>query len=191
MGIEMKSTHTGSLTHGKVVHALGRRVRIIAPVLLKDQERACVLEILLQKRDGIEKVRTVPDIAAVVIHFDPEKLPQAALFSLLDALLANLGKRKPAVISNNSVQAMPVEGGESPLEQKYNLAIDGMSCLSCALLIEMVLKREPRISSATVLYVTETALVTGSISKEVLCKLIDSLGYKAHSLDSLAYGRVR
>ena len=53
----MKSSHTGSLTHGKVVHALSRRVRIISPVLLKDPERACVLEIMLQKRDGIEKVQ--------------------------------------------------------------------------------------------------------------------------------------
>jgi P-type Cu+ transporter len=60
MDTEMKPSHTGtgSLSHGKVVHALNRRVRIISPVLLKDPERACVLEILLQKRDGIEKVRT-------------------------------------------------------------------------------------------------------------------------------------
>ena len=57
----MKSSHTGSLTHGKVVHALSRRVRIISPILLKYPRRACVLEILLQKWDGIEKVSNVPD----------------------------------------------------------------------------------------------------------------------------------
>jgi len=88
----MKSSHIGSLTHGKVVHALNRRVRIIAPILLKDPERACVLEILLQKRDGIEKVRTVPEIACIVIYFDPDKLPKAKLLTLLDVLLANLAK---------------------------------------------------------------------------------------------------
>jgi P-type Cu+ transporter len=95
MDTEMKSSHTGSLAHGKVVHALNRRVRIISPVFHKDPERACVLEILLQKRDGIEKVRSVPDIASIVIYFDPKKLPKAKLFTLLDALLGNLGKRKP------------------------------------------------------------------------------------------------
>ena len=93
MNTEMKSSQIGNLTHGTVVHALNRRVRIISPILLKDPERACVLEIMLQKRDGIEKVRTVPDIASVVIHFDPKKLPKAKLFNLLDALLVNLGKK--------------------------------------------------------------------------------------------------
>ena len=32
----MKSSDTVSLNHGKVVHALNRRISIIAPVLLKD-----------------------------------------------------------------------------------------------------------------------------------------------------------
>lgn len=178
----MKPSHTGSLTHGKVVHALNRRVRIISPVLLKDQERACVLEILLQKRDGIEKVTTVPDIASVVIHFDPKKLPQAQLFTLLDALLANLGKKKPATAVNKP----PADGDVVLAEQEFNLTVDGMSCVSCALLIEMLLKRDPRISSANVLYATETASVTGRVSKETLCTLINNMGYKAHSLDSLA-----
>ena len=102
----MTSSHTGSLTHGKVVHALNRRVRIISPILLKDPERACVLEIMLQKRDGIEKVTTVPDIASLVIYFDPNKLPKVKLFTLLDALLENLGKKKPTVPSNSSQLAL-------------------------------------------------------------------------------------
>ena len=67
----MKSSHTGSLTHGQVVHELNRRIRINSPVFLKDPERACVLEIMLQKRDGIEKVRTVPDIASIVTTLIP------------------------------------------------------------------------------------------------------------------------
>ena len=186
----MKSSHTGSLTHGKVVHALNRRVRIISPVLLKDPERACVLEILLQKRDGIEKVRTVPDIASIVIHFDPNKLPKAKLFTLLDALLANLGKRKPAATLSNSSQLVPTDGDLSLAEQEFNLTVDGMTCVSCALLIEMLLKRDPRISSANVNYASETASVTGRVNKETLCTLIDNMGYKAQSLDSLAQRQI-
>jgi Cu+-exporting ATPase len=185
----MNSSHVGSLTYGKVVHALNRRVRIISPVLLKDPERGCVLEILLLKRDGIEKVRTVPDIASVVIHFDPKKLPKAKLFPILDALLVNLGKRKPATISNSS-QLLPTDSNLSLAEHEFNLTVDGMTCVSCALLIEMLLKRDPRISSANVNYASETASVTGRVSKETLCKLIDNMGYKAQSLDSLAQRQI-
>ena len=190
MDTEMKSSHTGSLTHGKVVHALNQRVRIISPVLLKDPERACVLEILLQKRDGIEKVRTVPDIASIVINFDPNKLPKAKLFTLLDALLANLGKRKPTATLNNSSQVVATDNDVSLAEQEFNLTVDGMTCVSCALLIEMLLKRDPRISSANVNYASETASVTGRVSKETLRILIDNMGYKAQSLDSLAQRQI-
>jgi Cu+-exporting ATPase len=183
----MKSSHTNSLTHGKVVHALNRRVRIVSPILLKDLERACVLEILLQKRDGIEKVRTVPDIASIVIYFDPNKLSKAKLFSLVDALLANLGKRKPTA---TLTQLESISIDDSLPEQEFNLAIDGMSCVSCALLIEMLLKRDLRISSANVNYATETATVMGRINVEGLCMLISNIGYKAQALDSLAQRQI-
>ena len=182
----MKSSDTVSLIHGKVVHALNRRIRIVSPVLLKDPERACVLEIMLQKRDGIEKVRSVPDIASLVIYFDPDTLPKASLLTLLDALLANLGKRKSATTGSNNQPLIPVQDDNSLTEQEFNLTIDGMTCVSCALLIEMLLKRDPRISKANVNYASETASVTGRISKETLWRLIDNIGYKAHSLDNLA-----
>ena len=65
-----------------------------------------------------------------------------------------------------------------------------MSCVSCALLIEMLLKRDPRISSANVNFASETASVTGRVNKETLCTLIDNMGYKAHSLDSLAQRQI-
>ena len=186
----MKLSHTGSLTHGKVVHQLNRRVRFTSPILLKDPERACVLEIMLQKRDGIEKVSTVPDIASLVIYFDPKKLPKATLFSLLDALLANLGKKKPVANLSHSSQWVPTDADSSLAEQEFNLTVDGMTCVSCALLIEMLLKRDPRITSANVNYASETATVIGRISKETLCTVIDNMGYKANSLDSLSQRQI-
>ena len=186
----MKSPDIGSLTHGKVVYNLNRRVRIISPVFLKDPERASVLEIMLKKRDSIEKVRTVPDIASIVIHFDPNKLPKAGLLTLLDVLLANLGKRKPQAAVRKSKQLMPAQGDDSLALQEFNLTVDGMTCVSCALLIEMLLKRDPRIFSANINYASETASVTGRISKETLFTLIDNMGYKAHSLDSLTQRQI-
>jgi|GEM_PF-6449570 len=44
----MNKTNTNSLSQGQLVHALKRRVRIIAPVLQKDPERAYILGILLK-----------------------------------------------------------------------------------------------------------------------------------------------
>ncbi len=173
----MKPSHTGNLTHGNVVHALNRRVRVISPVLLKDPERACVLEILLQKRDGIETVRTVPDIASIVIYFDPDKLPKANLLTLLDTLLANLGKRKPTTALTNASQLIPLDDDAGLAEQEFNLSIEGMSCVSCALLIEMLLKRDPRISSANVNYATETATSNRSNQQRKLMH-----GYRQYGL---------
>jgi Cu+-exporting ATPase len=60
-----------------VVHATNSRIRIISPLFLKDPERAHVLEILLQMRNGIKKTVTVADIGSLVIEFDPHKLPKA------------------------------------------------------------------------------------------------------------------
>ncbi|MFZ2311738.1 MAG: heavy metal translocating P-type ATPase [Methylobacter sp.] len=185
----MKSSHTANLTHGKVVHELTRRVRVISPVLLKDPERAYILEILLKKREGIGDVRTVPDIASIVICFDPNKLPKAKLLPLLDTLLGNLGKKTATTSANNSSQLHPTDD-LSLAEQEFNLSVDGMSCVSCALLIEMLLKRDPRISSANVNYATETATVTGRTSKESVCMLIGNMGYKAQNLDSLAQRQI-
>ena len=137
-----------------------------------------------------KKFETVPDIASLVIHFDPKKLPKAKLFTLLDALLANLGKRKPTATLSNSSQLVPTDGDLSLAEQEFNLTVDGMTCVSCALLIEMLLKRDPRISSANVNFASETASVTGRVNKETLCTLIDKMGYKTHSLDSLAQRQI-
>ncbi|MDD1622140.1 MAG: heavy metal translocating P-type ATPase [Methylococcaceae bacterium] len=171
-----------NMNHGQLVHELTRRVRLIAPVLHKDTERAYILEILLKKRDGILAVRTVPRIASVTIGFDPDKLPKSELLKLLDTLLANLGQKKHSdfePVANVDVDA------NSP-EQEFNLAIEGMTCVSCGLLIEVLLKRDPRINLANVNYASGTALIKGRLDKDELCHLIQKTGYRAHSFDNLA-----
>jgi Cu+-exporting ATPase len=85
--------------HFTLVHHTRRRIRLIAPSLRKDQERAYVLEIVLGKRQGIEAVKIVPAIASVTIHFDPDYLPVANLLKLLEAVIGNLGL-KPRVTIN-------------------------------------------------------------------------------------------
>jgi len=70
-----------------------------SPVLLKDPERACFLEILLQKRDGIEKVSTVPDIASVVIYFDPKKLPKVKAIHPFGCVTGKSGQKENPPLS--------------------------------------------------------------------------------------------
>ncbi len=182
----MSNSNDYHLNHGKVVHATNGRIRIISPLLYKDTERANVLTVLLQMREGIKKVSTVADIGSLVVYFDPQKLHKAELLTLLDALLANLGHRKASMQSFNSSEIIPNEAYEGIVEQKFTIAIDGMKCTSCALLIEMLLNRDSRISSTKVNYASKTANVKGNLSKESLCSLIENMGYKAHNLDSFA-----
>ncbi|MBS1211986.1 MAG: ATPase [Proteobacteria bacterium] len=174
------------LSHCRVVHAARRRVRVVAPSLRKDRERAYILEILLRKRPGIIKVRAVADIASVAVLFDPKQLDRHSLLTFLDSVIGNLGQ-EPA---GAAFAAAKAEIDPNVPERDLNLAVEGMTCASCALLIEMILKRDPRISSARVNFATETAVASGRIDRETLSALISGMGYRAHDLDSLAQRRL-
>jgi len=167
--------------HFTLVHHTKRRVRIIAPSIRKDQERAYVLEILLCKRAGIEAVKIVPAIASVTIHFDPESLPAVNLLHLLEAVIGNIGLKPRQTI--NAIKYKNTRPSEAL--QDFVIGIGGMSCASCALFLEMVLQREPDITKASVNYLSETARVKGYLSKEMLFKIISANGYQAFSIDSL------
>jgi len=184
MDAQIKSP-AGNLKHCHVAHTLRRRVRVIAPALHKDSERAYILEILLQKHEGIKRVRAVPDIASVVVHFDPKKLPRGNLLIFLDTILGNLGQKKSGMSSSPHPAEASVAVDPNLPEQEINLAIEGMTCASCALLIEMLLKRDPRVASASVNYATETAAVRGRITKEHLLVKVGSMGYHGQALDTL------
>jgi len=169
-----------TLKHCQLIHALRRRVRIEAPALRKDEERTYILEILLRKRDGIKLVRTVSDIGTVVVYFDPRKLPRNSLLMLLDALIGNLGSGQAP-----SRPIPPISFDPCQPEQSFNLAIEGMTCTSCALLLEMLLKRDPRVSSVSVNFATETASVQGKLTKEQLISTIAAMGFHPHAMDTL------
>jgi Cu+-exporting ATPase len=162
--------------HYHIEHALRRRVRIVAPSLCKDPERAYVLEILLRKRPGIRQVRVVPDIGSVAIDFDPARLPRINLYTLLDAVIPNLGHGRPKPVAVEP-------GGE---EREINFAVEGLTCASCALLIELVLRRDPRIRQATVNLASETGMVRGAIPKDEVYATVRSLGYQPMPLDTVA-----
>ncbi len=173
--------------HFQLVHSLSRRIRFIVPGLIKDFERSYILAILLRKHQGILSVRAIPEIASVVVYFDPRILPKPYLLSLLDKLIGNLGGQASpglALIYN------PTEGFANRPLREYSLSVEGMTCPSCALLIEVRLRRDPRIVSAAVNYATETAIVRGEIDKEELFAQMAGMGYRVHSLDTLTQRRL-
>ncbi len=166
-------------THYKLVHQLTRRVRIISPVLKNDAERGTIFEIILKKRPEIKKVRSVIALGSVIIEFDPVGLPKQNLFILLDAVLGNIGQRK----TEAQTASKKVFDGKI---QEIDLAIEGMSCASCALLIEMVLQRDPRVKQANVNFGTSTLTVYGQLSKADVDEKVSSLGYKTFAMDTLS-----
>ncbi len=165
-----------------VVHQLPRRVRIVSPVLKGDPEKAYLFSILLTKRAGIKHAKATPALGSVAIWFDPKQLPLPALLQLCQALLANLAEAQARL----PVSKTPI-AGKTPRTVQF--AIEGMTCASCALLIELLLKRDERVLEANVNFASQSACVTGFISKEELFEHLAQLGYRAHPLDTLTQRR--
>ena len=163
----------------QLVHQLTRRIRIISPVLKNDQERGYIFEILLKKRPEIKKIRSVFALGSVVIEFDPTRLPEKNLLILLDAVLGNIARKKA---DQHKEQKKAFDG---PV-QEVDLAVEGMTCASCALLIEMVLKRDPRIKQASVNFGTSTLTVHGQLGKDEVDAKVATLGYKTYAMDTLS-----
>ncbi len=101
----------------------------------------------------------MPGIGSVTVHFDPATLPEERLLATLDAVIGNIAAAPPPKPADTTGTAVP----DGPL-QECNVAVEGMTCASCALLIEMSLQRDPRVGSATVNFAAGTATVTGHLS---------------------------
>ena len=172
-------TQTATPKNFQLVHQLKRRIRILSPVLKNDQERGYIFDILLKKRPEIKKVRSVYSLGSVVIEFDPISLPKKNLLVLLDAVLGNIARKQ----AEKTQQEKKVFDG--PV-QEVNLAVEGMTCASCALLIEMVLKRDPAIQQASVNFGTSTLAVYGQLAGNEVSAKVATLGYKTYAMDTLS-----
>ncbi len=174
------------MKHARIVHRLPRRLRLLAPALEKQPERCYILEILLRKHGAVKHVKSVPQIGSVTIHFDPVALPEARLLAVVDAVIGNIAVA-PAPTPENA--PAPSEVVDGPL-QECNAAIEGMTCASCALLIEMSLQRDPRIDAASVNFAAGTVSVKGRLSREALFESVKGMGYEARPMDTLAQRRL-
>jgi P-type Cu+ transporter len=179
--------------HYRVVHALRRRLRVYTPVVLKDQERAYLLEILLTKHPGIARVHAVPEIGSVAVYYDPARITAVSLLVLLDRVLGNLTPRPGATTGRTLVEPSAADADETcatgycPASGRVtHMAIEGMTCASCALLIQMDLERDPRVSEASVSFGSGSAVVRGRLSQDEIALRVARLGYRASPLDNLA-----
>jgi len=174
-------TQAKAFNNFSIAHQLRRRIRIFVQSLCKDEERTHILLILLLKRQGIEDVKVVSAIGSITIVFEPEVLPVNNLLILLDSVIHNLGLKPLASI--NALQHKN-RHKDQPL-QDIVFGISGMSCASCALFLEILLKRQPDTLKVSINYVSEIARVTGYLSNRELFKIIDDNGYHAFLIDTL------
>ncbi len=172
-------TDSSQTKNFKLVHQLKNRIRIIVPILKKDPERTYIFEIILKKRPEIKSIKSVPEIGSVTLYFDHVHLPMSNLLTLLDTVLGNIGKKKISLPKSDFI-----EDTNLPL-QEISLSIEGMSCASCALLLEMSLNRDPRIHEATVNFGSSIASVKGRLSRQDMAEIISKVGYKANLMDTL------
>jgi Cu+-exporting ATPase len=170
--------------HLRVVHRLAHRLRVVATPLVKQAERCYILEILLRKHPAISGVRAVPEIGSVVVHYDPAKLPEERLLATLDAVIGNIVSAPPPKPATS-----PTVPSDAPL-QECNVAVEGMTCASCALLIEMSLARDPRVQNIAVNFAAGTATVKGHLTRDQLFASVKKLGYEPRPMDTLAQRRL-
>ncbi|MGZ5058992.1 MAG: heavy metal translocating P-type ATPase [Methylobacter sp.] len=173
------NTQSSAPKNFQLVHQLTRRIRIISPILKNDQERSYIFEILLKKRPEIKRIRSVHTLGSVVIQFDHIRLPKQNLLIMLDAVLGNIARKQ----TEQHAQQKKIMDGPA---QEIDLAVEGMTCASCALLIEMVLKRDPRIKQASVNFGTSTLTVHGQLAKDDVSAKVATLGYQTYAMDTLS-----
>ncbi len=163
----------------QVVHQLRRRVRFVVPALKGEAERLCLLEILLRKHAAIREVRVVAAIASLAVRFDPRLMPVGNLLRLVDTVAGTVAR------APRQAPPPPVDCAEGELGE-VSVAVEGMTCASCAALIQMSLNRDPMVRTASVNYATATATVVGRLDRPALEARIGALGYQARPMDTLS-----
>ncbi len=170
-------------TGAVLVHALARRLRVRLPALRGNEERFYLLEILLRKHAAIREVRAVPRIGSLAVHFDPAIMTAEALLALLDQMATRLASAPPAP------PPPPAVADDGP-PVHLSLAIEGMSCASCAALIQLALARDARVQAASVNFAAGTCVVDGRLSRADIELTVRRLGYQARPMDTLAQRRL-
>jgi Cu+-exporting ATPase len=106
---------------------------------------------------------------------DSEKISKQTLFTVLDIILANFSE-KP----REKVLGIAKKKSEGVV-QRVVFSVDGMSCSSCALYLEMLLTRNRDVMSASVDYSSKKGVVVGFLGLDKIVTIVDEHGYKVHA----------
>ncbi len=155
-----------------------RQIVVAVPCLFHDEERASILRIILLKREAIEDVKVNLDDDAVIIKFDSKVLSKKDLFNLLDDILANFSE-KPREKIKKTAGECPRCGG---VEKEIVFCVEGMSCASCALFLEMTLVRDEKVTRADIDFKSKKGVVIGCVSQADVFDIVERHGYKARSI---------
>ena len=166
----------------RLAHALERRIRLVIPALKGDQERFYLLEILLRKRPAIREIRSESRIGSLTIHFDPVTITRSDLLAAVTQIASVLAR------SERKLKPVAASVPKGPV-QRSSVAIEGMTCASCAALIELTLQRDPRVKNAAVNFAAATCSVDGQLDRDAVFALVDRLGYTPRPMDTLVQRR--
>ena len=172
-------SQTQEFSRFTIVRQTKQQLNIAAPCLYRDKERATILKILLLKREAIESVEVDSEKDLVTIRFDRVKLPKEELLKSLDCVLENFSQKPREKIKKTGRQCAKCGG----LEREIFFYVEGMSCASCALYLEMILSRNEKVSKAKIDYSSKKGVIVGCLSRGDVLDIVEKLGYKAKVLD--------
>ena len=162
-----------------IVRQTKQQLNIAAPCLYRDKERATILKTLLLKWEAIESIEVDSERDLVTIRFDWVKLPKEKLLKLLDSILENFSQKPREKIKKMGRQCARC----GDLERDIVFFVEGMSCASCALYLEMTLSRNEKVSEAKVDYSSKKGFIVGCLSRSDVLDIVEKLGFKAKVLD--------
>lgn len=152
-----------------------QQIKATVPCLFYDEERAAILKIILLKRIAIKDVHVSSCDNLVIIQFDSSLLSRDGVFEVLDNILTNFSK-KPRVDEIKAEEFVAVPYNRS--KKNILFRVEGMSCASCALFMEMVLSRNNEVIKVDIDYSSGDGCVVGYLDGSDVMAIIESHGYK-------------
>lgn len=153
-----------------------KKISITIPSLFNDKERAEILRIILLKRSAIKDVEVNAGNNSVSIEFESEELSKDALFNILGIVLANFSKKPQKKEEKQKGECSFCNG--SICETAFY--VEGMSCASCALYLEMILSRNKGVELATIDFSTKKGFVAGCLRKDEIVAIVEKHGFQAY-----------
>jgi len=153
-----------------------QKISITIPSLFNDKERAEILRIILLKRCAIKDVEVNAENNSVIIEFESEELSQDALFNILEIVLVNFSKKPQK--KEEMQKGKCAFCNDAICETVFY--VEGMSCASCALYLEMILSRNEGVECATVDFSTKKGFVAGCLRKDEIVAIVERHGFQAY-----------